>query len=225
MTAVSQQMTPPLPAVGVRWAGLIPPLAAVLLSLLLAFVWPQQRVLALVEENGPVEDLTVLFYVAVVAALWWMSASAPHWRERAGIGLMLIACAARELDLHKTLTGTSVLKLSFYTHPWPLHQKLVALAIVLALAATAVLLARRFALRIWRDLRRGDALAITVLSFFATLVLTKIVDRSFAVLAEDYGITMAPLLATVLHAFEEIGECSLPLIAGVGLWQYRRMNF
>lgn len=207
-----------------RWAGLVPPLAVVLLSLLLAWAWPQQRVLALVEENGPVEDLTVLFYLLTVAVFWSVRPTAADWRARAGIGLLLLACAARELDLHKAFTGTSVLKLSFYAHPAPLHQKLGAAAIVLALAAVAGLLLRRFAAPLWRDLRQRRAVAITVASFFTMLVLTKLADRSFAVLAEDYGITMIPWLATVLHAFEEIGECSLPLIAGVGLWQQGRMD-
>ncbi|MEF7612829.1 hypothetical protein V4F39_02830 [Aquincola sp. MAHUQ-54] len=203
-------------------AGFAPALFAVVLSLLLWLALPRDTVIDLIHEGGPIENLTVLLYVLAVAALWWVGGPADERLGRIGVGVMLLAFAARELDLHKALTGTSVLKVSFYLRDAPLHQKLIALPIVLAIAAAGLWLLVRFAKPVWQQLRLRRPLAVTVAAFIVTLVATKIIDRSFAILAEDFGIVMSASVDTVLSALEEIGECALPVIAAVGVWQYRR---
>lgn len=204
-----------------RWAALVPPALAVLVSLVWGTTLPHDAVIALIHEDGPVESLTVLLYLLLALALWCVPRPGDDTRPRAAITLLVLALAARELDLHKHFTGGSVLKVSFYLHDAPLLHKLVALPILLVILATAAWLALRYVRPLWRDLRRGRPLAVTMAVFFATLVLTKLIDRSFAILAEDFGIVMSAGLDAVLSGMEEVGECSLPLILAVGLGQYQ----
>lgn len=204
-----------------RWAALVPPALAVLVSLAWGAMLSHDAVIALIHENGPVESLTVLLYLLLAVALWCVPRPGDDTRPRLAATVMVLALAAREMDLHKHFTGTSVLKVSFYLHDAPLLHKLVAAPILLVVLATAVWLAVRFARPLWRDLRRGRPLAVTIAVFFATLVLTKLIDRSFAILAEDFGIAISIGLDAVLSALEEVGECSLPLILAVGLGQYQ----
>lgn len=205
-----------------RWAGLWPPLFAVAVSLVWAEWLPRATVMRLIHENGPVESLTVLLYLLVAVALWCVPRPLAQAAPRLALTVMLAAFAARELDLHKAFTGTSVLKVSFYLRDHPLHQKITALPILAVIAFTAVWLLLRHARPMWQGLRRSRPLAITVAIFLVTLVCTKIIDRSFAILAEDFGVVMTTGLDTVLSALEEVVECSLPLTVAVGLMQHQR---
>lgn len=205
-----------------RWAGLWAPLFAVAVALLWAECLPRALVMDLIHENGPVESLTTLLYLCAAVALWCVARPQQGGATRLGLTVMLLAFAAREQDLHKAFTDTSVLKVSFYLNDHPLHQKLVALPILLVIAGTALWLLARHARPMWQGLRRARPLAITVAIFFVTLVATKVIDRSFAILAEDFGVHMSDQLDTILSALEEVVECSLPLIAVAGLLQHQR---
>lgn len=202
-----------------RWAALWPPLFAVAVSLVWAEWLPRGTVMRLIHENGPVESLTVLLYLLVAVALWCVPRPLAQAAPRLAMTVMMMAFAARELDLHKAFTGTSVLKVSFYLRDHPLHQKLVALPLLAVIAFSAVWLLLRYARPMWQGLRQARPLAVTVAIFLVTLVFTKVIDRSFAILAEDFGVVMSTGLDTVLSALEEVVECSLPLIVAVGLAQ------
>lgn len=205
-----------------RWAGLWPVLVAVALALVWAECLPRATVLDLIHEEGPVELLTTLLYLFAAVALWCVQRPLQGAGTRLALTVMLLAFAAREQDLHKAFTGSSVLKVSFYLHDHPLHQKLVALPILAVIAATTLWLLSRYARPMWQGLRQARPLAITVAIFFVTLVATKVIDRSFAILAEDFGVHMSDQLDTILSALEEVVECSLPLIVVAGLVQHQR---
>lgn len=205
-----------------RWAGLWAPLLAVAVALLWAECLPRATVLDLIHEEGPVELLTTLLYLFAAVALWCVQRPLQGAGTRLALTVMLLAFAAREQDLHKAFTGTSVLKVSFYLNDHPLHQKLVALPILAVIAGTALWLLARHARPLWQGLRRARPLAITVAIFFVTLVITKVIDRSFAILAEDFGVHLSDQVDTIFSALEEVVECSLPLIAVAGLLQHQR---
>lgn len=209
-------------AASLRWLGLWAPLCAVAVALLWAECLPRATVLDLTHENGPVELMTTLLYLFAAVALWCVARPGQGAATRMALTVMLLAFAAREQDLHKAFTGSSVLKVSFYLNDHPLHQKLVALPILLVIAGTALWLLARHARPMWQGLRRARPLAITVAIFFVTLVATKVIDRSFAILAEDFGVHMSDQLDTILSALEEVVECSLPLIVVAGLVQHQR---
>src|SRR5690606_27324264 len=129
---------------------------------------------------------------------------------------------ARELDLHKAFTGTSVLKVSFYLGPAPLAHKLVALGAVGVVLAAVLYLLARHGRSVWRGLRQGHPAATTVAVFAATMVVAKIVDRSRMVLLEDFGVALGSSATALFIALEEALELGLPLLVLLGLLRHRR---
>src|SRR5690606_35607145 len=139
-------------------------------------------------ESGPVEEATALLYFLVAAYV--LVAGASQVEPALALPLCVVLCGfgARELDLHKAFTGTSVLKVSFYLGPAPLAHKLVALGAVGVVLAAVLYLLARHGRSVWRGLRQGHPATTTVAVFAATMVVAKIVDRSRMVLLEDFGV-------------------------------------
>src|SRR5690606_5600180 len=88
-----------------------------------------EAVLRLMAETGPIEEITAALYFLVAAYV--LVAGAPQAEPSLALPLCIVLCGfgARELDLHKAFTGTSVLKVSFYLGPAPVAHKLVALGV------------------------------------------------------------------------------------------------
>lgn len=188
-------------------------------------VWailPAEQVMWLMREEGAVETTTsAVFFALALGLLWWR----PAQDDRCSWLAMAVLCAAagaREMDWHKAWTGKSVLKVSYYLGPAPWGQKLVALALVLLVAASALYLWRRHARRLWQAMQAGQPDAGTVATLVATTVITKLLDRSINVLAEDFGVATSPSTRALVSALEETMELGLPLMVALALWQYLR---
>lgn len=181
-----------------------------------------EAVLRLMAESGPVEAATAPLYF--LAAIYVLVAGVPRIEPSPVLPLCIVLCGfgARELDLHKAFTGTSVLKVSFYLGPAPLAHKLVALGVVGAVLGAVLHLLTRHGRRIWRGLRQGRPAAITVAVFAVTMVVAKIVDRSRMVLLEDFGIALGSSATALFIALEETLELGLPLLVLLGLLRHRR---
>jgi predicted MFS family arabinose efflux permease len=204
-----------------RWAALAVPALATLAALSLWLTLPGDDVKRLTAEVGWIEQSTVWFYF-LAAALFALRFGAPHGRgTRAALAVLMLALGARELDLHKAFTGISMLKGSFYLGSAPWSQKLAGLLVVATVVVATVALLRWHAVGLWRRFREGDAAATTVFIFFVTLIVSKMLDRSVNLLAEDYGVVTPPSIDVLIRALEEILELSLPLIVLVGWWQSR----
>lgn len=199
-------------------AGLVVLVAA--LAVLAWWALPPALVIELMSESGPIEIATAALYFGVAA--WVCAAGLPQQPGALSLGIVLCGFGARELDLHKAFTDMSVLKVSFYLGAAPLAHKLLALAAVLpVLAAAAHLVVRHGAG--WRaGLRERRPAALTVAVFCATLVLSKLIDRSRMVLLEDFGIAIAPATTALLLALEECLELCLPLLVLLGVLRQRR---
>ncbi|NLD70013.1 MAG: hypothetical protein GX644_14510 [Limnobacter sp.] len=164
----------------------------------------------LFEEHGLIEWLSFAIWLAVAAVFARMAL------RSGGIVAWLavpvcIAAALREADLHKSLTGYSVLKLGFYSSPdFAAWQKAVAGLVV---AATAIALVALVALAVRSALRHGILNPPMLLLILAVglLVVTKVFDRAPAVLLEDFGIALSELTRRWLQAFEEGLEALLPI--------------
>lgn len=196
----------------------------VMAALAVWWFFTPQEVFRLTHERGPVERPTEVLYVLVALGMWALRRPSDAFRLWLALSVTLLAFGMREMDLHKAWTGTSVLKVSFYLGPAPLHHKLVALP-VLALVALAVgHLLLRYSGTAWRALRQGHPVAITLACFVVTLVASKVFDRSIAILAEDYHLIVTPSIDSVVTALEEILELGLPVLAATGLLQHRALS-
>lgn len=204
------------PGAGIRVALLAPVVALVLWAVL-----PTERLLAFLEEGGPVEASTAALYFIIAFALWFARRPGDDGCTWLALCVVFAAFGARELDLHKAWTGTSVLKVSFYLRDAPLHQKLTALPIVLAVGVSALYLVAKFAMPLWRALKQLDPVAVTMVCFFVTMFVSKVFDRSINILAEDFGMRFGEAVGSMVTSFEETLEFFLPILAILGLAQHR----
>lgn len=176
---------------------------------------------AFFSEMGPIERASPPLYFVGGIGMWLFRRRGDNLCIWLALSCVIVAFGAREMDLHKSLTGFSVLKLSYYFHsvPW-WHKALAACAVLPVLGSMGYLLV--VAVRSMpRALRRGDSSAMTVLVFVSTLVISKVLDRSVNVLSEDFGLSVSEALRTCALALEETLELSLPVLFMVGLLQWR----
>jgi hypothetical protein len=205
------------------YLALVAPAIALLCALGLWWTLDPEHVKALLKEGGRVERPTELLYFALAAAMWLWRRPDDDGLGWAALSVLFVAFGAREMDLHRAWTGGSMLKLSFYLRDGaPLLQKAVSAAVVLLVAGAALLLLRRHARRVVSGIARGEAVPITVAIFIATMVVSKVFDRSVNILAEDYGIATPLSINALVAAVEEISELSLPFVAAIGFFQHRR---
>jgi hypothetical protein len=209
-----------------RWLGLALPTITAGACIGLWLSLPTPDLARLIAEHGPVEHLTERLFVlaallAAVLAGWGLSRG--H-RNRGGIQLalsvLLLACALREMDLHRLFADSSMLKLSFYLGDMPASVKVIALTVVSLIAAAVIYLGARVGRALWARRRPPDAASTSLLIFIAVLVVTKLIDRLPAILAEN-GFPLSAPTSSLLQVFEELSELSLPLIAMLGLYQCR----
>jgi hypothetical protein len=213
----------PAPATALRWRSpwtacwIVA--AAALAALATWLLLPATLVLDFMGETGPVERLTAAAYVMCALAIAWARLPGDDRRSVLALCVVLLAFGARELDWHKAFTGASVLKLSWYGGTAPLAVKASAAAIVLAVAAAMVWLVLRHARPLWAGLRRQAPLAVTVLAFLVTLCVAKTLDRSVAILTEDFGVPVSLPWRALRSALEEWLELALSMLTLLGLAQ------
>lgn len=183
--------------------------------------WPPQRVIELMGEEGPVERLTAIGFFLLAPLVWLLRRRGDPGATLAALAAVFIAFGAREMDWHKVWTGTSVLRVSYYTGPAPMQHKLIALAVLAVVVLALGRLVLRHARPTWQALRRGEPVAVSVAVFIATIVLAKGLDRSYSILTEDFGWPLTIGVQAAIVAVEECLELTLILIALLGLWQNR----
>lgn len=175
--------------------------AAALLGAVSQIVTPEQS-RAMFYETGPFERASPWFWLGLAVLI-----VAVFRRATPGVlsGVVLsVASAAREWDLHLSLTGYSVLKPAFYTKDqYPLWQKALAGAAVLAIAASVFFLLRIvWRQRPWRATPKPAWAWALVFAMFM-LVFTKVLDRAPAVLRNDVGLDLPERLLLLMSAWEE----------------------
>lgn len=196
-------------------------LPSVALAFALWALLPTEQVVALLEEGAPVERLTEILYFLLPVAVWALRRPDDDARVLWTLSLVFLAFGAREMDLHGAWTDMSVLKARFYTGDAPEHQKLAGLLVVAVVLAAVGFLFARCGRAAWSALLHREPAAITLACFMATLVVSKLLDRSINVLAEDFGLRFSVSVFALALCLEEVLELSLPLIAGLALLQRR----
>jgi hypothetical protein len=195
--------------------------ACALGALLVWWSMPPEVVERFMGETGPVERLTAASYAACAIAIWWARVRGDDRRTTAAAAAVLLAFAARELDWHRTFTGTSVLRVSWYGGPASLGAKVLAAGVLAAVLLALAWLLLRHGRAMWRGWRQRRPIAVTMLLFAATLLLAKSLDRSVAILVEDFGVPVSLSWKALRTAFEEWLELALSLLVALALWQRR----
>ncbi len=169
-------------------------------------------------ETGPFESASPWLW-ALLGVLIAAVFRRPSPGVLAGVALSL-ACAARELDLHKSVTGYSVLKPGFYlSSEHALHHQVIAGAIVATLVVAALVLAWR--VRVLRPWRRLDAAWVWGFAFaFFVFVATKALDRAPSILHEDFGVVLSERVRLLATALEEGLEMLVPVFFAAAVLAY-----
>jgi hypothetical protein len=187
-----------------------------LLALLTWLTQPAQTVITLMAEGGPIENATVAAYAIAIAGLWLLRSS--DVLTRLASSWVLLMFAAREMDLHKTLFGMSMLKSRFYLAGAAL-PRIEALAILLPLAIAVLYLLRKHTTALWQQLRQRQAVAVSIGCFLLALFVSKAIDRSLNMVFEISGVTSPVWLQALQLSLEETLELLLPVLALVAGWQ------
>jgi hypothetical protein len=200
---------------------LVAAVAAVMLINTLLLPWETSD--ELMREGGMIDGAAVPFYYLALIVLWL---GTPHLARlsRIAISVLLVACVAREYDLHSALFGVSILKVNFYRRFASGPQIVVALLIIAPVLISIGFLLMRHGRWLLDGVRHRRPAPVTVLSIFLTLVLVKILDRLLA-LAATTGIPGAKVVARVIQIpLEEPLETLLPLLVIVAIVQHWRSN-
>lgn len=197
------------------------------LSVLNTLLFPWESTLEWMREGGIVENVTILAYYLALASLWLFPPRALSRFAIAAISLLLVAAAARELDLHKAAFGMSILKTNFYRNYATGPQIAAALLTLLPIIGAGAYLAVRHGRALIRATRAGQPAAVTVAGMFVFLVLLKVMDSAIGMIGERlsapgqiWGYTTPAGLITM--ALEESLELALPLLVVIAVIQARR---
>lgn len=204
---------------GGRWLAVWWPVGAAIAATLFWLLLSTEDLRWLKAENGPIEGTNAALYF--VCALVFLLSRRIEPATRLALAVLFCGFGAREMDWRKAFTGKSVLKVSYYLGDAPLQQRLIAFVAVAAVGLAVLLLVLGYArstLRLWN---RRDPVATSVVVFIVTMVVTKVLDRSLNLLAEQAGIVFSDSTGLLVGALEETIELSLPLIALVAWAQFR----
>lgn len=183
----------------------------------LPLVLPEDQFRWTFSEVGPFEQFAIAawLFAAVVVILRIRPLGPRAW----AFAMLCVLFAAREADWHKAFTADSLLKSNYYRHTVaPLSEKIMAGMVAVAAIALIVyvgLIIARFLLRQggWRS-RAGVWLILAT----ALVLAGKVLDRAPAVLFEEYGIALSPLVGHYSAAFEEGMEAIHVLLLAWAVW-------
>lgn len=168
-------------------------------------------------EEGPFERLSIVAWLVTAAVV--IVRIRPLGARAWAFALLCLVFAAREADWHKTFTGESFLKNSFYRNvARPFEERLMAGAVAVLLVA--LLLYAGFVIARFLFLRGGwrSRSGAWLMAGTALVVIGKVLDRLPATLSVDYGIELGPMVHLYAAAFEEGLEMIHPLILGWSVW-------
>jgi len=183
------------------------PLAASILALALSVDTAEW----FMSEAGPLEQLSPILWIvlAVFAVGLFGFRNLTAWATFT----LALAAGLREWGLHKSLTDYSMLKIGFYfKESQPIETRLICGAIVLTIGLSAALLI----VRSWQQFRKHSLRSLPswawiMLMAIAALVISKMFDRSQAILEDTFHFNMHERTALVIRAIEESTEMLLPL--------------
>ena len=158
-------------------------------------------------EGGALEMASAAGYVLALAVL---AVRTPRLPAAWPAAVLLLAAAARELDLDKRLTDPGILQSRLYTGDAPLAVKLAGAAVVLAILAAAGTLARREGPRWVRGLAAGVRRAWWVAGALALAVVSKSLDGLGRKL-RPLGIDVPATLDRAASLSEEVLELGIPV--------------
>lgn len=196
--------------------------AAITISLIVSLMVPLEFQTILIRESGPIEWLTVALYAAALGYILLKGVYQPlKWIFWLTVLLML-----RELDVDSRFTDAKITKPDFLLGAdVPILQKIYGVTMLAIVAFVVFKVITTHTAGLWREIRGGTDLALSVVLAILAAGLSKLVDGGRRKLGY-IGIELSEQHVTGLQLFEEILELSIPLLIMVAisffLRRYRR---
>jgi hypothetical protein len=204
------------------------PLLACFVTALAFISWiilSSEDMLLFVEEHGIVESGTVIFYFVALIVVWLPKSIAVSDRYTRTAGtIILLAMAAREADLHKYISGISMFKLRFWTGHYPIGEKLLSALVIFPIAMAVLYIFIKFFKSCLAGFKARQADAMSVVTFFVVMIISKIIDRSLNAIHEVIGWVAPRWMVALQNALEEYLEFLLPILVIIFIYQYIRIN-
>lgn len=175
----------------------------------------------LFSEGGPIETLTLLAYALAVVAVMMAPSHAVGRIDKLATCIVLAAFAAREMDLHSAMFGTSILKARFYNRDGTAPQIVGALMVLLPIFASIGWLIAKHGAQWLRALRERQPAAVTFLVFMVSLVVAKLSDRAPDTLS-GWHLPVSMTVRHIMQGIEESLEMYLPVFVAIVVWQAAR---
>jgi hypothetical protein len=206
-----------------KYLSIFIPVGAMLAALALWACLPAERLADLMTEGGGIETWTLLAYGAALGVLCLAYLDRGKPRPLLAVLLATAFLGAREMDLHKMLTGTSVLRLSYYVKAPDVIHKLAAAALVASFFGCVLYLVARYAGRMLRGCRQAEPVALAAAAFVVTAATAKVLDRTASIVSQDLGWAVSPAVYSLIFSVEECLEFALPVIIAAAAGRFIRL--
>jgi len=191
-----------------------------LCALIMWIVLPLDIIFPIIYENGPIEGMTIVFYLVAIICIWLPRVkrySTPIICITSTIAIQ--ALAAREGDLHKVFGSLSVLKLKFWVSDVSIMNKIIAAAVILPMILSILYLCIKFWKSILQAAKQYIPSAVTLMTFCILIVVTKILDRSLDVVTQILSWDSPRWVTALQNSLEESLEMLLPILLILFIFQ------
>ena len=178
------------------------------------------------EANQGLEKITYALYImAGMIAFHKRKLFLKTDNRRTYFALMFLWLAAllREMGMQHWLTNhdTTAIKLRFFTKPTnPIHEKIIAGLLVIAVLGIALWLFFKWFPKIWHGFWKLNPLYWTITTFGFVLIISQFCDRFPSHYFKATHEHLNSFLVEWLKLVEEGGEATLPVLFALGLIQY-----
>ena len=171
----------------------------------------------IVQEHGIVESLSAFLWTLSVLVI----VASRIGKGGYSLASLPLFCAMRELDMHKTFTTDSVLKLRYWTgDAAPVLEKTIA-AIVLAVFLYAMISAIiKYQRAFFAEMRQYSPIAVAVVSALGYIFVSKIFFDGFTRKFGDFVDVAPPATFWILVAEEVMELTAASLVAYASFYQF-----
>ena len=184
-------------------------LVAAFMAILAPLLWRPETINDLMRENGPIENATVVWYVAAVVSIWLVDRGVVEKKSAAAASVILIVCVAKEISLRRQLLDAAGFSPEpFIFTAWP---NLLAALLALALLASVAWLIWRYWRAVLTGVARREPFLFTLAMAFGCLVASQVMDYLLK-LDGRLGWAMSLRSRAVIFSLEEVLEMMVPIL-------------
>lgn len=185
--------------------------SAVASAIVLSFVMPATALRRLMDEGGPVENLSAVLYLVAIGAVWAGRNAGLRVAGALASTVVLLACLSREISLRKILTS------HFADGRGELPFDATVWVLIIVVSAAAWLIVRHGA-SIASGLAPGRPLSVTFATLACALVASQLMDR-LPRLTSELGYVLSEQSRLTALSIEEVLELTLPVLVIVAAFK------